>query len=72
MAADLCIFDYNEIGLDSAAPVKRQQWRTDLPGGGRRLVWPADPGIKYVAVNGQILYDNHHHTGALPGRVLHS
>ncbi|MGO9058667.1 MAG: N-acyl-D-amino-acid deacylase family protein [Candidatus Binataceae bacterium] len=72
MAADLCIFDYAEIGLDSNAPVKRQEWRTDLPGGGRRLVWPADPGIKYVVVNGQILYDNHRHSGLLPGRVLHS
>jgi N-acyl-D-amino-acid deacylase len=72
MAADVCIFDYNEIGRDSSAPVKRQQWRTDLPGSGRRLVWPADPGIKYVVVNGQILYHEHRHSGALPGRVLHS
>ena len=72
MAADLCIFDYEQIGLDSNAPVKRQQWRTDLPGGGRRLVWPPDPGIKYVIVNGQMLYHNHRHSGLLPGRVLHS
>ena len=43
--------------------------RYDLPGGGRRLVMPAQ-GVQYTLVNGQVLYAEQQHTGALPGQVL--
>lgn len=66
MAADLAIFDYDRIG--SAA---RPEARDDLPGGGRRLVAEAE-GVIYTIVNGQVLFENNRHSGALPGRVLRS
>jgi N-acyl-D-amino-acid deacylase len=65
-AADLAIFDYNTV--DSA---KRAEMRTDLPGGGRRLVMTAQ-GIEYTVVNGKVLYERRNHSGDLPGRVLRS
>lgn len=71
MAADIVIFDYNTIG-PPVSPIKHQEWRADLPSGGRRLVWPADEGVKYTIVNGEVLYENQQHTGALPGQVLRS
>ncbi len=43
----------------------------DLPGGGRRLVMPAE-GVEYTIVNGDILYEHGHHSGYLPGQVLKS
>jgi N-acyl-D-aspartate/D-glutamate deacylase len=43
----------------------------DLPGGGRRLVMPAE-GIEYTVVNGEVLYDHGKHSGAMPGQVLRS
>jgi N-acyl-D-aspartate/D-glutamate deacylase len=45
--------------------------RYDLPGGGRRLVMPAH-GVQYTIVNGEVLYAEQKHTGALPGQVLRS
>lgn len=72
LAADLCIFDFDKIGPSSEPPLKSQQWRSDLPGGGRRLIWPADQGVKYTIVNGALVYENGQPTGALPGRVLSS
>jgi N-acyl-D-aspartate/D-glutamate deacylase len=66
MAADLAIFDYHTIGS-----AKRPEMRYDLPGGGRRLVMPAH-GVQYTIVNGQVLYAEQKHTGALPGQVLRS
>ena len=45
--------------------------RTDLPGGGRRLVMTAQ-GIEYTIVNGKVLYEHRNHTGDLPGQVLRS
>jgi N-acyl-D-aspartate/D-glutamate deacylase len=72
LAADICIFDFDKIGPSSEPPIKFQQWRSDLPGGGRRLIWPADKGVKYTIVNGEIVYENSQATGALPGCVLHS
>ena len=66
MAADFAIFDYNTV--DSA---KRAEMRTDLPGGGRRLVMTAQ-GIEYTIVNGKVLYEHRNHTGDLPGQVLRS
>src|SRR6266849_3265864 len=64
LPADIAIFDYNTIGSSG-----RSQWLSDLPGGGRRLVIPAQ-GVEYTVVNGQVLFDHGKHTGAMPGRVL--
>jgi len=66
MAADIAIFDYHTVGS-----AKRPEMRYDLPGGGRRLVMPAH-GVQYTVVNGQVLYAEQQHTGALPGQVLRS
>jgi N-acyl-D-amino-acid deacylase len=66
-AADLAIFDFNTVGSSAEHPESRY----DLPGGGRRLVVPAH-GVSYTIVNGEILYENQRHTGALPGQVLRS
>jgi N-acyl-D-aspartate/D-glutamate deacylase len=70
-AADLVIFDYNTIG-PKINPIHHQEWKNDLPAGGRRLVWPADRGVQYTIVNGTILYEQQRHTGAFPGQVLRS
>ncbi len=64
LPADIAIFDYNTIGSTG-----RSQWLNDLPGGGRRLVIPAQ-GVEYTVVNGEVLYEHGRHTGAMPGRVL--
>jgi N-acyl-D-amino-acid deacylase len=65
LAADLTIFDYDRV---MPGPVVML---SDLPGGGRRMVQEAR-GIQYTIVNGEIVYDNGKHTGALPGQVLRS
>ncbi len=70
-AADLVIFDYNTIG-PKISPIRHQEWRRDLPAGGRRLVWPADRGVQYTIVNGAVLYEQQRYTGVLPGQVLRS
>jgi N-acyl-D-aspartate/D-glutamate deacylase len=66
-AADIAIFDFNTVGSSAERP----QVRRDLPGGGRRLVVPAQ-GVKYTIVNGAVLYDDQQHTGVFPGQVLRS
>lgn len=66
LAADLAIFDLKTVGS-----ARRGEMRSDLPGGGRRLVMPAQ-GVQYTVVNGSVLYDNGKHTGATPGQVLRS
>src|SRR5262245_52844633 len=66
MAADFAIFDFNTVGSK-----KRGEMRNDLPGGGRRLVMPAQ-GVQYTVVNGSVLYEGGKHSGALPGHVLSS
>lgn len=66
MAADVAIFDFDQIGCP-----ERPEIRFDLPGGGRRLVTEAR-GVKYTIVNGRILFEDGHHSGELPGRVLRS
>ncbi len=70
-AADIVIFDYNTIG-PKVNPIRHQEWRSDLPAGGRRLVWPADQGVQYTIVNGTVLYAQQRYSGALPGQVLRS
>ena len=64
MAADIVIFDATTIGSP-----KRPEMRYDLPGGGRRLVVPAQ-GVMHTVVNGEVLYADQQHTGDLPGQVL--
>jgi N-acyl-D-amino-acid deacylase len=64
LPADIAIFDYNTIGSTG-----RSQWLGDLPGGGRRLVIPAQ-GVEYTIVNGEVLFEHGKHSGAMPGRVL--
>ncbi len=64
MAADIAIFDATTIGSP-----KRPEMRYDLPGGGRRLVVPAQ-GVMHTVVNGEVLYADQQHTGDLPGQVL--
>jgi N-acyl-D-aspartate/D-glutamate deacylase len=66
LAADFAIFDLNTVGSK-----KRGEMRNDLPGGGKRLVMPAQ-GVQYTVVNGAVLYEGGKHTGALPGHVLRS
>jgi N-acyl-D-aspartate/D-glutamate deacylase len=66
LAADFAIFDLNTVGSK-----KRGEMRSDLPGGGKRLVMPAQ-GVQYTIVNGAVLYEGGKHTGALPGQVLRS
>ena len=66
LPADVTIFDPVTIGSD-----RRAQASHDLPGGGFRFTVPAR-GINYTIVNGQIVYDNGAHTGALPGQALRS
>jgi N-acyl-D-amino-acid deacylase len=62
--ADIVVFDADKISSPSRpTPVK------DLPAGGTRLYCKAE-GISNVIVNGQELYRNGRHTGALPGKVL--
>ena len=64
LPADITIFDYRRIGSTG-----RSQWLEDLPGGGRRLVVPAQ-GVEYTIVNGAVLFEHGKHTGAMPGQVL--
>ena len=66
LAADFAIFDYDTIGS-----ARRGEMRSDLPGGGRRLVMPAQ-GVQYTIVNGEVLFEDGTHTGAMPGQVLRS
>jgi len=72
LAADVCVFDSSAIGPLSDPPIRSQQWHSDLPGGGKRLVWPADRGVKYTIVNGEVVCEAGAPTGVLSGTVLHS
>jgi N-acyl-D-amino-acid deacylase len=66
LAADFAIFDFKTVGSK-----KRGDMVNDLPGGGKRLIMPAQ-GVQHTVVNGTVLYENAKHTGALPGQVLRS
>jgi N-acyl-D-aspartate/D-glutamate deacylase len=63
-AADFAIFDTETVGSD-----KRPEMWHDLPAGGRRMVMPAR-GMHYTVVNGEVLFEEQKHSGALPGQVL--
>ena len=66
LAADFAIFDLARIGSK-----KRGEMRNDLPGGGRRLVMPAN-GVEYTIVNGATLFEHGKDTGARTGQVVRS
>jgi N-acyl-D-amino-acid deacylase len=66
LKADVAIFD-----LTTVNSARRATMQHDLPGGGRRLVMPAE-GIEYTVVNGQVLYEHGKHSGAMPGQVIRS
>ncbi len=66
MAADLVIFDYDTIDTQM-----RQKQVRDLPANGSRFVMTAQ-GIRYTIVNGEILYEDGKHSGALPGQIVRS
>jgi N-acyl-D-amino-acid deacylase len=66
LAADIAIFDFDKV--DSP---KKGVYRSDLPGGHRRLVAPAE-GMAHVIVNGVPVHQNNEYTGATPGLVLRS
>jgi N-acyl-D-aspartate/D-glutamate deacylase len=64
-AADIYIYDYNELGYDSSAYGVVH----DLPGGDwRRVVRPE--GIRYCIVNGAVTLEDGKPTGALTGQML--
>ncbi len=64
-AADLVIFDFNNIGCEPAEAVN------DLPGGGRRMI-VRPRGIEHVIVNGRPIFTAGRYSGETPGRVLRS
>jgi N-acyl-D-amino-acid deacylase len=61
--ADVNIIDFDRLRLHAPRPVY------DLPGGGRRLLQPAD-GFSATIVNGEVIYENGNPTGRLPGRLV--
>lgn len=63
MAADLNVFDPDTIAAEMPEVVN------DLPAGARRLTQRAR-GIAATVVNGEVLFRDGKHTGALPGQLL--
>jgi N-acyl-D-aspartate/D-glutamate deacylase len=63
MAADLVVFDPDIIAPEMPEVVN------DLPAGARRLI-QRTRGIAATVVNGEVLFRDGKHTGALPGQLL--
>ncbi|MEC9341487.1 MAG: amidohydrolase family protein [Pseudomonadota bacterium] len=63
MAADIVVFDADQIGSD-----RRPHLVHDLPAGGKRMIAEAR-GVDYTIVNGQLVFDQGRHSGALPGQA---
>ena len=63
MAADLVVFDPATIRECEPEMVQ------DLPGNEKRFIQKA-LGVEMTIVNGAVLIEKEHHTGALPGTVL--
>jgi N-acyl-D-aspartate/D-glutamate deacylase len=63
--ADLVLFEFEKVGACKA------EYVNDLPGGARRMISRAT-GVNATIVNGQVLYENAIHSGALPGTMLRS
>ncbi len=66
-AADIMIYDLDELGLLYDAPV----YSNDFPGGERRLV-QMPKGIRFILVNGAVTFEENVCTNALPGKLLRS
>ena len=66
LAADVVVFDPARVNSPTRGTLVN-----DLPAGGARLYAKAE-GVTKVIVNGQVLFDQGRHTGALPGHVLRS
>jgi N-acyl-D-aspartate/D-glutamate deacylase len=64
--ADITLFDFNTVNS-----ARRAKMAYDLPGGGRRLVMPAE-GIEYTIINGKTSYEHGRQTGTLAGEVIRS
>jgi N-acyl-D-aspartate/D-glutamate deacylase len=64
-AADIVLFDPARVG---SARRPNSSVR-DLPGGGERMLMPAQ-GVEHTIVNGTVLFEDGKHTGWLPGRVV--
>lgn len=62
--ADFMVFD--PLRVDS--PQRPDRVLKDLPGGGVRL-YCTPQGVSHVIVNGEVLFENGQHTGALPGQI---
>jgi N-acyl-D-aspartate/D-glutamate deacylase len=62
-AADLVVFDPERLGVTKVEVVN------DLPGGSLRLKSESQ-GIHYTIVNGEVVFEDGRHTGALPGSLL--
>ncbi|MEM7020815.1 MAG: amidohydrolase family protein, partial [Pseudomonadota bacterium] len=63
MKADVNVIDYENLRVRAPEIVY------DLPAGGRRLLQRAD-GYLATLVNGEVVYQNGEHTGALPGKLI--
>jgi len=66
LAADVVVFDPARVNSPTRGTLVH-----DLPAGGARLYAKAE-GVTKVIVNGQVMFDQGRHTGALPGHVLRS
>jgi N-acyl-D-aspartate/D-glutamate deacylase len=63
LRADLNLIDFEGLTL------LRPEMVHDLPTGGRRLIQKAS-GYVATMTNGEIIFENGEHTGALPGRLI--
>ncbi len=63
MKADINLIDLDRLRLLAPEMV------FDLPAGGRRFIQRCE-GYKYTIVSGEIVYQDGHPTGALPGKVI--
>ncbi|MGE4238849.1 N-acyl-D-amino-acid deacylase family protein [Ramlibacter sp.] len=64
-AGDIMVFDPATVQSSTLA----EKVLYDLPAGGKRLYSPPT-GMEYVLVNGEVLFDQGKHTGALPGKIV--
>lgn len=65
-AADITIFDPKTVG--SASRLERSY---DLPTGAKRMIMRSK-GVEHTIVNGTVVWESGHASGATPGRVLRS
>jgi N-acyl-D-amino-acid deacylase len=61
--ADLVVVDLDRLAVGPT------HWVQDFPASGGRLIVDAE-GYRAVIVNGEILFDEGSHTGALPGHII--